>query len=216
MLLLTVATAPVATAQRFHAYRTVNAYHFQVLRQEGQLKATVDPRTRYLRIYDQSRGSGFSRTWQLPDEADLKRTYVQPGQVDDSLHVVIPKKVPPVPTFDPPADTYLERGTTIHIRSTTPVCVTQDRSIPLCHPDGTCQQGERRTSLEAYDDIVTLTVRACQYGTQSPIKTSIYNIVDNEGIEIIDELEVEEVLTQSETVSDAWKWKDRHGTYHHY
>lgn len=207
MLLLTV-----ATAQRFNAYRSAHAYHFKVLRKKDQLKATVDPQTRYLRIYDQSYGSGFSRTWQLPDEADLKRTYVQ--QVDGSLHVVIPKKVPPVPTFDPPADTYLERGTTIHIRSTTPVCVTQDRSIPLCHPDGTCQRGERRTTLEAYDDIVTLTVRACQYGTQSPIKTSIYNIIDNEGIEIIEEPSQSE--TVSETVADAWKWKDRHGTYHHY
>jgi len=60
------------------------------------------------------------------------------------------------------------------------------------------------------DDIIHLKVRACQYGAQSPMSEAIYNVIDD--LEAEEVIEIEEVID----MTDAWKWKDRHGHYHNY
>ena len=198
-------------ARRFEAFKTTHAYHFKVSIAKDRLKATINPKTRYLRIYDSSiwTGSGISRTWQLPDDADLDKTHME--RIPNYLHVVIPKKVPAKPVFNPPTDTYIQRGQTVQILSeTSSVCLTRDKSTPACHRNGMCQHGERITEIIALDEITHLKARTCQYGVQSPVSEAIYNVIDD--LEVEDVIEIEEVID----VTDAWKWKDRKGHYHDY
>jgi len=211
MILVLCTLFAFTNARRLDAFKTTHAYHFKVSIAKDRLKATVNPKTRYLRIYDSSiwAGSGISRTWQLPDDADLHKTHME--RIPNYLHVVIPKKVPAKPVFNPPADTYIQRGHTIHILAETPsVCLTRDKSTPTCHHHGFCQHGERITEVIALDDIIHLKVRTCQYGAQSPMSEAIYNVIDD--LEAEEVIEIEEVID----MTDAWKWKDRHGHYHNY
>jgi len=183
----------VINATRFEAFKTTHAYHFKVLLQNDRLKATIDPRTRYLKIYDSSvfSGTGFSRTWKLPEDADLQKTHME--RIPNYLHVVIPKKIPLRPTFKPLTDTYIQRGHTIHILSKVPnICITLDTTTPVCDRYGLCQHGQRITEIKAHEDTIHLNARTCQYGAQSPVASAIYNVVDDLFVEDI--LEVEEVI----------------------
>ncbi len=180
-------------AKRFEAFKTTHAYHFKVLILKDRLKATIDPRTRYLKIYDNSvfSGTGFSRTWKMPDDADLQKTHME--RIPKYLHVVIPKKIPVPPTFKPRTDTYVQRGHTIQILSEIPdICITLDKTIPVCDRYGFCQHGEQITKIKADQDTIHLNARTCQYGAQSPVASATYNIVDDLFVEDI--LEVEEVI----------------------
>jgi len=193
MILILCSLFIIATAKRFEAFKTTHAYHFKVLLMKDRLKATIDPKTRYLRIVDKSviSGSGFSRIWKLPVDADLQKTHME--RIPNYLHVVIPKKIPRRPTFKPLTDTYVQRGHIIQIISeTSDICVTSDGSIPSCDRYGFCKHGDQMTSMVASENTIHLKARACQYGAQSQIAEAIYNIVDD--LFTDDVLEIDEVI----------------------
>ena len=180
MILLVCLLFVVATSTRFEAFKTTHAYHFKILLLKDRLQATVDPKTRYLHIEDKSvlSGSGFSKIWKIPEDADLQKTHME--RIPKYLHVVIPKKIPQKPTFQPPSDTYIKKGQLINIISETKdICITLDDSIPICDQYGFCKHGQHTNEIIASNNIIHLKARTCQYGAQSKLAYAVYNIVDD-------------------------------------
>jgi len=183
--ILLVTFLSTVAAKSYNAYRTDDAYYFNV---GGYgLKATLDDHRR-LKIY----GPRFSRIWSLPTDADTKhaRTF-RNGNV---FQVVVPRfKTPNLTGGEVP------RGTTINF-TTDHVCATFDGSEPECgHP---CEHGKILKDFVISEDEVIVKLRTCKADVS--VETAIFHAFDTD-------IEVEDSFEHAPEVIGEHGWFDRHG-----